>query len=229
MPNIALTNSSNKEPSFVKKGLNRGMENVDATSLTTPRLKQLQSMSPEVDEYNPAFLKGAKPGLFANNLGELYGNEIYAISINFKLEYVVWRTRESGGGYIGSFSNIKEANAAIELKVEEGEGKETDFTVEETHSHLMLLKDPETGDLSPTPVIMDFAKSKLSVSKSWNSKLATKGGDRFSTLWKLSTTQISMKSGGSYLNIRTELVGWVQDADYKAAEQIYASMLKSWD
>ena len=43
--------------------------------------------------------------------------------------------------------------------------------------------DPSTGELG-IPFIMDFASSKLRVSRSWNSQIQTKGGDRFASLWK---------------------------------------------
>ena len=86
----------------------------------------------------------------------------------------------------------------------------------------MMIKDPETGVLS-LPAIFDFANSKLSVSKNWNTQITSKGGDRFAGLWKLSTVSVENRAGATYLNIKIDWEGWAQEEDYKAAEAVYES------
>ena len=83
-----------------------------------------------------------------------------------------------------------------------------------------MLKDPKTGELS-SPALMDFAVSKLSVSKRWNTQIQMKGGDRFAALWKLSTVAVTSKAGNQYLNIDIEALGWAQKADYDVAAELY--------
>ena len=61
-------------------------------------------------------------------------------------------------------------------------GQTEDYDINETHAHIILVKDPETGELERSPAIMDFASSKLRVSKAWNSQIGMKGGDRFAGL-----------------------------------------------
>ena len=86
---------------------------------------------------------------------------------------------------------------------------------------MLLLKDPNTGDLDRAPSIMDFASSKLRVSKAWNSQIGMKGGDRFAALWNVSGVPTENKMGKAFMNCEVSFVGWAQESDYKAAEAMY--------
>lgn len=212
---IPLTSA--KVPDFVKKGSGRGNEEVQAQHLQIPRIKLLQKMSDEIDRHHPNFIQGAKDGDFMNSLTrEVYGDSIYVIPVKFKEEFVVWRKREAGGGLLGSFKTEGEADAAI---ANSGEKRE-DFDITQSHSHILLVKNPETGELSP-PNIMDFSSSKLRVSRSWNSQISLKGGDRFAGLWKLSAIAVKNKAGAQYMSLGVEFVGWATKEDYLAAEGYY--------
>jgi len=211
---IALV--QDKVPAYVAKGTGRGNEEVTAEHLTIPRIKLLQKMSDEVDKHHPSYIEGAEDGHFMNSLTrENYGSEIYVLSVKFKDEYVVWRKREAGGGFLGNFRTLADATNAVNA-----EEKPEDYDISQTHSHILLLKNPETGELS-NPMIMDFASSKLTVSKKWNSQIAIKGGDRFAGLWKLRSISVTNKAKKSWMNLEPEFVGWAQEADYKAAESYY--------
>jgi hypothetical protein len=173
-------------------------------------------MSDEVDRHHANYVTGAQDGDFLNSLtGELYGSSLYAISIKFKEEFAVWKKRDAGGGLLGSFKTEGEARAAIAAQE-----KPMDFDVSQTHSHTLLIKNPETGAIGK-PVVMDFASSKLRVSRGWNSQIDIKGGDRFSSLWKLSSVAAKAKNGAQFMNLEVEFMGWAQEEDYKAAENYY--------
>ena len=53
-------------PAHVKQGANLGNENINSEHLSTPRLKQLQQLSNEVDENHSEYIEGAKVGDFIN-------------------------------------------------------------------------------------------------------------------------------------------------------------------
>ena len=204
------------------KGIGRGNEEVGA-HITIPRLKLLQKMSDEVDPHHPKYVESAKAGDYLNSLtGQNYGNAVYGLSVTFKNQWQVWRSREAGGGYGGTCSSIAAATEHVQTQE-----KPADWDINETHTHLLLLKDPETGQTDSTPVIMDFASSKLRVSRDWNSQITMKGGDRFAGLWKLSSVTATSKTGNSWMNVATEFVGWAQEEDYKAAETLYESHIGS--
>ena len=198
------------------EGASRGNENV-GSNIQIPRVKLLQKMSNEVDRHHKHYMEGCEPGHFINSLTDHnYGNDVYVISLTFNIEFVVWRDMEKGGGYGGAFTTVE----AAELCVAE-QDVPADYKVVETHSHFILIKNPETGELERAPAIMDFANSKLRVSKAWNSQLAMKGGDRFAGLWKVSGVPTENKTGKAFMNCEVSFVGWAQEADYKAAEGLY--------
>lgn len=214
----SLVASTDTLPAHLKavEGAGRGNENV-GQNVQIPRVKLLQKMSNEVDKHHAAYVEGCEPGHLVNTLNNHnYGNDLYCLSLTFKLEYVVWRDIEAGGGYGGAFSSMADAEAYVNQQ-----DKPAEWDINETHAHVLLIKDPETGELERSPAIMDFASSKLRVSKAWNSQIGMKGGDRFSGLWKVSGVPTENKMGKAFMNCEVSFVGWAQEEDYKAAEALY--------
>jgi hypothetical protein len=214
----SLVASTDTLPAHLKavEGSGRGNENV-GQNVQIPRVKLLQKMSNEVDKHHAAYVEGCEPGHLVNTLNNHnYGNDLYCISLTFKLEYVVWRDIEAGGGYGGAFSTQADAQKYIDEQ-----DKPAEWDINETHAHVLLIKDPETGELERSPAIMDFASSKLRVSKAWNSQIGMKGGDRFAGLWKVSGVPTENKMGKAFMNCEVSFVGWAQEEDYKAAEALY--------
>jgi len=211
---IALTSSN--VPSHVTEGAGLGNENV-GQNVTIPRIKLLQKMSDEVDKYSEKYIEGAEPGHFFNSLtGQNYGLELYVINLKFDNDFVVWRKREAGGGILGSYKTFADANSAISAQE-----KPKDYDIVDTHSHVLLIKNPETGELEKTPAVMDFASSKMRISRTWNSMIGIKGGNRFSGLWKLKSVSVTNKTGAQFMNLENEFVGWVTDEDYQYAKSLY--------
>lgn len=215
MTNLAIK-LDDKVPAHIKlDGIGRGNENV-GQNVIVPRIKLLQKMSNEVDKHHKEHITGAEVGDFINTLTKQTMSEIYCLSLTFKVEWAVWRNMEVGGGYGGSFDNetaAKECVASQEVPEE--------WDIKENHAHLLLIKNPETGELDTTPVIFDFTGSKLATSRAWNSKIALQGGDRFASLWKISSKSVESKSGFSYMNIDLDCEGWAQKEDYEVAEALY--------
>ena len=213
-----LVASTDQLPAHLKSvdGPGRGNEHV-GQNVQIPRVKLLQKMSNEVDKHHAAYVEGCEPGHLVNTLNNHnYGNDLYCLSLTFKIEYVVWRQLEAGGGYGGAFSSIADAQAYVE-----SQDKPAEWDINETHAHVLLIKNPETGELERSPAIMDFARSKLRVSKAWNSQIGMKGGDRFAGLWKVSGVPTENKMGKAFMNCEVSFVGWAQEEDYKAAEALY--------
>ena len=199
----------------------RGNENV-GQNVQIPRIKLLQKMSNEVDKHHAAYVEGCEPGHLVNTLtNENYGNDLYCLSLKFNTEFVVWRHLDAGGGYGGAFESQADAQAYVDAQ-----DKTSECDINETHAHIILIKNPETGELERAPAIMDFASSKLRVSKAWNSQIAMKGGDRFAGLWKVSGVPTENKMGKAFMNCEVSFVGWAQEEDYKAAEGLYEQYSK---
>ena len=208
-------------PAHVKEATGLGNENVGTEHLQTPRVKLLQQMNSEVDPNSPAYIEGSKPGDFIDSVtNENYGTELYVINVHFKEDFVLWKKREAGGGLVGTFSTKQEA---LDYLANDGL-KEEDHEIIQTQSHLLLRKDPETGELIKTPFLMDFASSKLRVSREWNTQINQLGGDRFSALWKLSSLQTQNRAAQKFYNLNAENQGWVTEEDYEYAKEGYEKL-----
>lgn len=83
-----------------------GFEDLTKDDLSIPFLNLLQKGSPQVDEDNPAAVKGAKPGLGYNSVtGELYDLKdrgILIIPVHRTHTMDEWIPRDDGGGFRGS-------------------------------------------------------------------------------------------------------------------------------
>ena len=223
MENQEIALVSDKVPAHVKNSAGLGNEEVSTEHLQTPRVKLLQQLNNEVDENHSDYIEGSKPGHFINNVTkENYGTDMFVLNVRFTEDYVVWKKREFGGGLIGTFDTLQQAT---EFMTEQSMDPEQHDVIQ-THSHLLIQKNPETGELS-IPFIMDFSSSKLRVSRSWNSQIQTKGGDRFSVLWKLESVKKANRAGQQFYNLDVAEVGWAQDTDYKAAKELYERTKRS--
>ncbi len=223
MENQEIALVSDKVPAHVKNSAGLGNEEVSTEHLQTPRVKLLQQLNNEVDENHSDYIEGSKPGHFINNVTkENYGTDMFVLNVRFTEDYVVWKKREFGGGLIGTFDTLQQAT---EFLTEQSMDPEQHDVIQ-THSHLLIQKNPETGELS-IPFIMDFSSSKLRVSRSWNSQIQTKGGDRFSVLWKLESVKKANRAGQQFYNLDVAEVGWAQDVDYKAAKELYERTQRS--
>ena len=157
-----VTLVSNKIPAHVASATGLGNENITKDHLQTPRVKLLQQMSSEVDVNHDAYIEGTKPGDLINTLSsENYGKEMLVINIHFTEDFVIWRKRDKGGGLIGTVATIQEANEYLGTL----DGSPDDYEVIQTQSHLLLRKNAKTGALDISPFLMDFASSKLRVSR----------------------------------------------------------------
>ena len=204
-------------PAHVKQGNNLGNENINSEHLSTPRLKQLQQLSNEVDENHSEYINGAKVGDFINTVtGENYGSSMYVVNTHFKEEFVVWRKREEGGGLVGNFPTRGEA----EDYLSENNLEMTKHDITQTHIHTLLRLDDKTQEISDIPFLFDCASSKLKVSREWNTKIIKQAGDRFSYLWKMSSVPQS-NAKGSWVNIDISGVDWLKDDIYKQLKSFY--------
>lgn len=205
-------------PAHVKQGANLGNENINSEHLSTPRLKQLQQLSNEVDENHSEYIDGAKVGDFINTVTkENYGKELYLVNVHFKEEFVVWKQLEKGGGLVGTFPTQDKALEHLEsesLKVE-------DYDINRTQTHTLLKVNEKSGDISEIPFLFDCAISKLRVSREWNTQIMKLGGDRFASLWKMASVQTANKTGQRFMNIAVSNVGWLKEETYNVAKSFY--------
>tara|TARA_B110000116_G_scaffold45548_1_gene37801 strand:- start:8063 stop:8734 length:672 start_codon:yes stop_codon:yes gene_type:complete len=212
-----LNSETTTMPAFLVDSVdkNLGNENIGAEDQSMPQLKLLQALSPEIEE-----LEGAKTGLFCNSItGELY-ESVYLVNLAYKREYAVFRKRQKGGGFHGSFSERSEAVASLS----ELQGIDTDYDIVETGKHGCLLLDAVTGE-PKLPVMVFFKSTALPVSRNWNTQITTVAGDapRFGTIWHVSSNKQSNEKG-TWANWKVDHAGFVTQEIYDAAKELHAGI-----
>lgn len=204
---------------------NRGSENVGVEDIIIPRLEIVQALSPCKKRNDPMFIDGAEDGMLYNNVTkELYGDDVLLLPIFFRKEYLIWKDRQKGGGgndgFRGSFSTPESAAA----RVDELEGDGDDFLqIVDTAQQFCLLV--HGGDRIEE-VVVSMARSKMKVSRRWNSLIRLTGGDRFSRIYKMATAEEKGKKG-EYYNFNVEVHGFPSQALYKIALDKYQQIAQN--
>lgn len=202
-------------PSYIKQGNSRGNENVSKDDIQLPRIDVLQALSPQINPKKDNYIDGAESGMLFNTLtGELY-ETVQFVPVTFVKRFLVWvnRKKDAKGGLRGVFNSADEAEQFVAQHEEKDK-----LEIVPTAEHLVLLA---SGD----EVILSMAKSKMKVSRKFNSLVRLNGGDRFSRLYTLSTVSDEGPKG-EFMNISigNASLCWPNEALYRKAEALYESV-----
>lgn len=201
-------------PSYIKQGQSRGNENVSSEDLQLPRIDVLQALSPQINKKKDAYIEGAEVGMLFNTLtGELYPDGVGITPVTFIKRHLVWvdRKKDSDGGLRSVFDTSDEAEAFVETQDDEDK-----LEVVATAEHLVLLDDG-------TEVIVSMAKSRMKVSRKFNSLVRLNAGDRFSRRYMLTSVD-DKSSQGEFQNIAVNNDGFPSEEVYLKAEGMYEAI-----
>lgn len=209
-------------PAYIKQGAGRGNENVTTSDLVIPRLEIAQLLSPCLKDSKPEYIAECREGDIYNTVTRgIYPREtgVLVIPILYKKEYLVWKDRKEGGGFRGSFPTIDEANARIA-----GEQDAQSLTAAETGQQLVLVVNEDGTTDESMLAMVSMSRTKLKVSKNWNSLIRLNGGDRFSRVYRLITSDEQNSNGDEYKNFQVMAAGFPEEGAYKLAEAVYESV-----
>lgn len=200
-------------PDYIKQGGGRGNEAVEMSDVVIPRIEIVQALSPVLKQNDPAFIPGISQGDMYNTVTrDNLGKALTVVPVMFKKEYLVWKDRQKGGGFRGAYGSISEAQDRIA-----GEDDADDLDAIETAQQLVLVVN---DDGSASEAMVSMAKTKLSVSKQWNSLIRLNGNDRFSRTYSLFTVEDSNEKG-DYFNFGVSNAGFPDQDVYQQAEALY--------
>jgi len=203
---------SDQVPEHLKGGSGRGNEAVQAEDMLVPRIELVQSLSPVRKKSDPAYIDGAEEGMVFNTVtGDLYGEKVYVVPVFFRTQYLVWIDRDAGGGFRGSFADKTEAE---EVAASEPNGAQAVPTAE----HFVLII---TADGKVQQGMVSMARSKLKISRRWNSTISMLGGDRWSRVYELSAVSEKNSNNQDYFNWKVKPVGFPTAEIAKQAEDLY--------
>lgn len=216
----ALTAFGNERPDYIKEGPGRGNEDVSARDMVLPRIEIIQSESPILE------INGdAAPGLLFNTVtNEVLGDRVYFVPIYYRTEYIVWKSKDEGGGFFGAFTSQGEAETRRREKIADGE-KPEHMEIVDTPVHYGLLVDPQTK--STQQAVISMAKSKAKVSRKWNSVIQICGGDRFSRVYAIGTFKDQNAKGKTFQNFTVTPAGFAPESVYREAERLYPMLKQS--
>ena len=141
----------------------QGFEQADASAFAIPFLRILQSNSPQVNEDDESYIKGAKPGMFYNSVtGETFGKEILVIPFFYARDFIEWLPNR--GGFVCSHGK----DPAILQQVTHVDERNNQFlpngnVIQDFRNHYILL--PES--LNSGPMVFSLASTGIKHSRKW--------------------------------------------------------------
>ena len=194
----------------------QGMEQAASDDYAIPFLHILQSLSPQLDEASPKFIDAARAGDIVDSVsGDMFkGKEgLLVVPCHFEKVYNEWVPRDSGGGFVASYSSKEEAMEHV------GEGNQ----LQDTANHYILYYDPTTA--AWRQAVLSCTSTKLKASRQWLTKLSMLkvGGPNgtftpptYGTIWRLGAQRTENQKGVFY-NIDLNFVQVVDTAELFAA------------
>lgn len=210
---------TNEAPDWLPQGAARGAENVGTDDMIIPRIELVQALSPARNKKDAAYIEGAEEGMLFNNVTrELYGEAVTVVPVYYTKQFLIWKDRKQGGGgsngFRGAFATRELAEAEIARLGEDG------LEATDTAQHFVLVR---SGD-GWTEAVLSMAKSKMKVSKRWNSLIRMSNTDSFARAYKLSSVTETNARNESYFNYNVTPLGYVAKEIYERAEKLYETI-----
>jgi hypothetical protein len=202
----------------------RGSENVGSSDIIIPRIEIAQSNSKCLIRNDPAYIPGCKAGDLYNSVTrEVYGSQVVVCPIIFKKEWLLWKDRKKAGnsggnGFRGAYNTEAEALKAKRDLGDEG----AELLNTETHQQFVTVINSKG---KPEDAVLSMSRTKIKVSKGWNSLIRMNGGDRFARLYKVSTAQ-ETNDQGTFYNFVVGPFGFAPEPIYVRAEALYELAMK---
>ena len=223
---VASQTALAERPSYLGEE-SRGSEEVTIQDITIPRLSMVQDLSPQRKKNNAEYIEGCEEGMTFNTVtNELYADPVIFVPVYFRLEWLVWKHRDAGGGLQGVFATQDEAVAFVgqhPLAGQETAKGEPVLEVQDTAQQFGLLMDPNSPAEDPqaTEIVVSMSKSQLKPSRQMNSMIRIAGGDRWERYYRLSAVEVQNQAGQDYINWKIEQLGFVSEAVFAQGEGLY--------
>lgn len=209
----------------------RGSEEVGINDVTIPRLSIIQDLSPQHKKNKAEYIEGAEVGmLFDTVTMGLYETSVIFVPVYYRLEWVIWKNRDTGGGFIGAYSSQQDAVTAVgehPLAGQMTEKEEPVLEIQDTAQHFGLLMDPNSPAEDPraTEIVISMSRSQLKPSRQFNSQIRIATGDRWERYYRLSSVEAQNAAGQDYWNWKIEQLGFVSEQVFAQAETLYEAVI----
>lgn len=209
-------------PDYMKQGDRRGTENLASADVRPPALRLAQSMSPETKRSEPAFIDGLREGdLFNSITQEIYGDKAMEILVINSLGHRNVEFDPTNKGQVIDF-NVPDGDPRTEFTDEVRDGQKVRVRPRATkfYDYLVLLL-LEDGRREVATLSLKGTQLKKAVTLNTLIKMSNLP----SFAHRIALTPVPEKKGSySYYGYRVAKVGYASEADYQAAEKLFAEM-----
>lgn len=200
-----------------------GFESTDVKSYAVPFVAILQALSPQVLEGEAEYIPGASPGMLCNTVtGELFSGKegIRIIPCAYKRQYVEWKPRTSGGGFVAAH-DIDEGEKLLKVTQRDEKGNSvlpTGNILADVRMHYVLLVKDNDIDMA----IISMGSTQIKKSRRWmtqmnNIKLARQDGSKFTAPMFANkfhlTTVPERNDKGNWFGWKIESLGFLTDGE----------------
>lgn len=211
-----LGNNTGTLPGFAKSNAaGAGMDNVSAQDMSTPQIKLIQAMSPELQE-----MDGLKQGQLFNTVNRVAYDELYVVSLYYKSAATIFHKAQRQ--FIDNAETVEKAQTIVEGLP----GSPTDYDIQETKTHYCVALDTSGKELKVDfPFVMHMKKTQIRISNDWNTEINNRYGDqtaRWAGIWKMTSKKRSNDKGTWFIP-SIEFAGYVPD------EKLFAELGKTYE
>jgi hypothetical protein len=174
-PNLPAKKSSEDINALLLADQGAGQETMGAKDLMIPRISILQSLSPQLQKAEGAFLKGAEAGDFLDNVAAAVAwkgeKGFLLIPVSYRRSNVEWIPKKKGGGFVADHGP-DDSILAKTTKNEDGammlaNGHEV-VTTAEYYCYVLNLDGTD-----PRQAVISMAKTQLKKSRKLNSMVTS--------------------------------------------------------
>lgn len=239
-------------PDYARGDAGKGLENMTPEDMDQPRLKLMQGISPELDQYNDL-----RAGNFLHTAQEaILEGAFKAVVLAYDRRYILWRPRDMGGGILARADDgvhWDNPGATFEVKLDKKDGGhnvvwKTARTVAESGLNAWGTMNPHDPQSPPAatlmfnyllifptmpdliPAVFTFQRAMIGQGKKFNTKMRTAVGHKwalFQLVFQFNPFKDTNKSGQEFWNCEVTGAGHYDDPDtydrYKGLYEIFAT------
>lgn len=230
-------------PSFMQKYSGMGTEVLKGDDVEVPRIKLLQALSPELDEFNEA-----EKGSFWHAMADAaLGESIRIVPVWVDVSYILWRPREMGGGILaraadgihwspdhGEFKvtlkNVKEPVTWTLAKtvVASGLGEwgsmnpaDNNSPPAATRMYNVVCVMPDLS-LELSPAVVTLQRSAIGVARKFLGKMKISNAPSFGQYYTMEAVEDTNKTNDKFYNYKFTKAGFVEnEEDLEKYHQTY--------
>lgn len=190
-----------------------GFEQITQATMAIPFVRILQSLSPQLNKHEAAYVEEAEEGHWFNTITkEVYGPKISVIVLKFDRVYIEWRPDR--GGFVGYHTPENAERLAVDHTF--GNWKMADGnSLQENYVYIVLIIGHEREGVA----VLSLSSSMIKMARDWNRLMTTHVMDNgkralpYYLVWDLETEYRSNDKGKWYA-AKVRFAGYIDEVQY---------------